>query len=367
MDEKPRGVDKDGHPGWAAASLMEDIRQKMLRSVDEEMTEREQMAWTRGTRAAQAMQTEDEQSFSSLVDSLAEVRSAQHSLEAENQRLRHVITALAGRISQMGATAAPSPWSLGWTSPLSDPGPAPGIPLQATPAAPAFLAPSVFPPPAGEVAGAMEELWRATTSSDDISPHLSTLSAIPLQPQVKLPLTRQVPLLGAKVSLADGLGIGSPATPTLDTPSTARSAAGSEASSGCSSTSDDVDAYVFGLTLRLADSAELGLTTSQSGRDRHLRIEGVLPGGAADAWNRQCGSSGAAEKVLIPGDKIVSVNDVAGDPQAMLLECSSRRLLRLQIVRVGSSAPSSPREVELPAADRWTRSSISASKASWKI
>lgn len=97
--------------------------------------------------------------------------------------------------------------------------------------------------------------------------------------------------------------------------------------------SEDIDAYIFNLTLRVADGLDLGLTTSQNGRGSTLRIERVLPGGAAEAWNRQCSSSGAASRVLLVGDRIVSVNDIAGNPQAMVQECSNRRLLRLQVVR----------------------------------
>jgi len=342
-------------------AFVDNVRQAMLQRVDTEVTDRLRAAWKRGAHAAEAVQQENDQSFSSLMDSLADVHTAQHSLEAENKQLRHVITALAGRLSQMStATAYSNPWGplgAGWPSPAppaDERSPAPAASQQATHGAnaaslPPFFAPNLTPPPAADCAtgppagpGAMEELWLAAT--EDVSPPTPLMPppAFRLQQQLSPQPPKPVPALGAKVSLADVLGINSPAP---ETPSTARSSSGSDTSGGTwTSSSEDVDAFVFGLTLRLADSTELGLTTSQSGRARDLRIEGVLPGGAAEAWNRQCGSSGAAEKVLLPGDKITSVNDVSGDPQAMLLACSSRRLLRLQIVRVGCSAPSSPRD-----------------------
>mmetsp|Transcript_107592 Transcript_107592/g.335491 ORF Transcript_107592/g.335491 Transcript_107592/m.335491 type:complete len:394 (-) Transcript_107592:94-1275(-) len=352
----PAGRDhcQDGPPGDAAraAAFMEDVRQSMLQGVEEDLAEHLRAVWKRGADATQAVQNEGNQSFDSLVECLSEVRGAQQSLEAENERLRQVITTMAARLSQLGPAAFQSPSAGSWaSSPAVSAGSGPGRSPQAgLPTPPTFFMPGTFPPSLGERStaqpvGAIEELWRAT-GGHDLSPHVATLPAFPFEPQLKRPPGRQQapPPLGAKVSLADVLGICDPAAPSSETPSTARSAAGSESSTAWSSGSDEVDAFVFGLTLRLADGAELGLTTSQAGRDRHLRIEGVLPGGAAEAWNRQCGSSGAAEKVLLPGDKIVSVNDVAADPQAMLVECGSRRLLRFQIVRTGCSAPPSPRE-----------------------
>merc|ERR1719336_1989041 len=107
---------------------------------------------------------------------------------------------------------------------------------------------------------------------------------------------------------------------------------------------EDVDGFIFSLTLRVADGLELGITTSQSGRDPVLRIEAILPGGAAEAWNRQCGSSGAAERMLLLGDKVARVNDVGDSPEAMLRECISQRLLRFLVVRSGCTAavPATP-------------------------
>mmetsp|Transcript_37705 Transcript_37705/g.111946 ORF Transcript_37705/g.111946 Transcript_37705/m.111946 type:complete len:361 (-) Transcript_37705:207-1289(-) len=109
----------------------------------------------------------------------------------------------------------------------------------------------------------------------------------------------------------------------------------------------DAEIFIFGLSLRLADGAELGLQMRSDDSAKGggtLHIESVLPGGASEAWNRQCGNSGAAEKVLVPGDRIVRVNDVGEDSQAMLLECGSKRMLRLQVCRIASAASgSSPR------------------------
>lgn len=96
---------------------------------------------------------------------------------------------------------------------------------------------------------------------------------------------------------------------------------------------EPADGFVFNITLRKAEGCSFGLATSTIGYDGVLHVDGVLPGGAAEAWNRQCASSGAAEKVLLPGDAIVSVNSVTCGPEEMKLECETQQLLRLLVVR----------------------------------
>jgi len=157
----------------------------------------------------------------------------------------------------------------------------------------------------------------------------------------------------APLSLADALGLGlaTQAAPL----SVSTTASVKPQSPAVSSTSpiveqdDDIDAFVFGFTIRVAGGTDLGLSTSVpldavSGKPvLYLRIDRVLPGGAVEAWNRQCGSSGAPEKVLLAGDKIIRVNNTE-DARAMLAEFKTCRLLRMLIVRTPSivSAASEP-------------------------
>jgi len=300
------------------AAFLEEVRQSTIRNVDSEVGERLQAAWQRGARAAHRMQKESEQSFSSLTQTVSEIHVAQRSLEVENERLRHVMAELAGHLSHIGG-AFEGRW--GAAAGCATPSTACSSADALTPRAqePALFFPSGGEgTPGGDGAGS-QALWHAAGAHGE------------------------APLPAAKVSLADVLGI---------TSSEEESASSMpDSPSSLASQEEDIDAFVFMLTLRLADGADLGLTTSQSGRDRHLRIERVLPGGAADAWNRQCSTSGGAERLLRPGDRIVGVNGAAGDPQAMLAEFSSRRLLRFQIVRTGRQAPSaSPPAAPLPGA-----------------
>merc|ERR1719230_968314 len=95
---------------------------------------------------------------------------------------------------------------------------------------------------------------------------------------------------------------------------------------------------IFSFTLRNADGSDLGLNVSHHEDDKALRVEGVRPEGAVEAWNRQCVGSTASEKAVLPGDRIVSVNGVSQDPAAMLEECRDKQLLKLTVLR-GEAAP----------------------------
>merc|ERR1712060_109960 len=99
---------------------------------------------------------------------------------------------------------------------------------------------------------------------------------------------------------------------------------------------------VFSFTLRKADDTELGLNVSHQEHDRVLCIEGVMADGAVDAWNRQCRGSALLEKVVFPGDKIISVNNVAYNADKMLEECKEKRLLRLTVARGEYPLPEVP-------------------------
>lgn len=89
----------------------------------------------------------------------------------------------------------------------------------------------------------------------------------------------------------------------------------------------------FTFTLRKADGADLGLNVSHHENGTALRVEGVRPEGAVEAWNRQCAGSAAQEKVVVIGDNIIAVNGISDDPKKMLDECRDKQLLRLTVAR----------------------------------
>lgn len=98
---------------------------------------------------------------------------------------------------------------------------------------------------------------------------------------------------------------------------------------------------IFTVTLRKADGASLGLKISCDDATMGLSVEDVLAGGAVEAWNRQCagdlhrffaGGPGP-RRAVIPGDRIIEVNGISGDPPRMSSECTSKRLLKIKIQR----------------------------------
>jgi hypothetical protein len=120
----------------------------------------------------------------------------------------------------------------------------------------------------------------------------------------------------------------------------------------CNSPSSDIDfGKVFSFTLRKADGTDLGINVSHHERDKVLRVEGVRPEGAVEAWNRQCIGSSAPEKAVVAGDRIVSVNGVINEPAKMLEECRDKQLLKFTVMRGGAAVtapPSTPVAAVMP-------------------
>lgn len=95
----------------------------------------------------------------------------------------------------------------------------------------------------------------------------------------------------------------------------------------------------FKFTLRLADDTGLGIDLAAD-TNGILRVQGVLPNGAIDAWNRRClDGSATAAKVVSAGDALVCVNGKS-DSQGMLSECRAKLLLSMTFVRKGPEDPS---------------------------
>lgn len=95
----------------------------------------------------------------------------------------------------------------------------------------------------------------------------------------------------------------------------------------------------FKFTLRLADDTGLGIDLAADTYGS-LRVQGVLPNGAIDAWNRRClDGTATAAKVVSQGDALVCVNGKC-DSQGMLSECRAKLLLSMTFVRKGPEDPS---------------------------
>lgn len=172
---------------------------------------------------------------------------------------------------------------------------------------------------------------------------------------VPSPLAPAAVSAAAPLSLANALGFGlAQDTSPVMVPTSKATAAQAETASSLGGKEEeeeeeDVDAFIFGFTIRVAGGTDIGLATSVpldsvTGKQAlYLRIDSVLVGGAVEAWNRQCGSSGAPEKVLLAGDKIIRVNS-AEETEAMLKEFESGHLFRMLIVRTPSIAGEAPQQ-----------------------
>jgi hypothetical protein len=91
--------------------------------------------------------------------------------------------------------------------------------------------------------------------------------------------------------------------------------------------------HIFNITLRKADDTSLGLSVTANEDNQVLLVEGVVPGGAVESWNRQCFGDPSGERVVVAGDRIVCVNGIQNDVEKMLKECSTQRLVKLVIAR----------------------------------
>jgi len=92
------------------------------------------------------------------------------------------------------------------------------------------------------------------------------------------------------------------------------------------------DSLLFTFTLRLADGIQLGLEINRDEHNQELVVKKVIPGGAAEAWNRQCFAGPFSSKAVVPTDRIVGING-RSDITGMMEECRLVQLLKIFVVR----------------------------------
>lgn len=88
-------------------------------------------------------------------------------------------------------------------------------------------------------------------------------------------------------------------------------------------------APTFTLTLRRAEQVPLGLEVKGDHGASCLIVEQVMPGGAVEAWNRQCAGD---TREIKTGDRIIRING-AEDADSMRMECLSKHLLKMTVLR----------------------------------
>ncbi|CAJ1345070.1 unnamed protein product, partial [Effrenium voratum] len=104
------------------------------------------------------------------------------------------------------------------------------------------------------------------------------------------------------------------------------------------------EAPTFTFTIRKADNTDMGLDVASSDQWQGLLVEGILPGGAVEAWNRQQ-DPGKVSRELRPGDVILQINNETG-AEAMLRECTQKMLVKLTVKR--GPMPQPPCTTKLP-------------------
>jgi len=352
----PPGLDSRGEDNAADdetaqhyEDIAQEVRQAVMSVLDTKLTESLEGVFQHGEQGAQQFMLETQSCQEEMSKQVVEMKKQQEGLERESKQLQQQLTGMLAQLVQWGETAGKNggypdiaSWRLG--SPCSTSASACMSPNSLTPA-----------PTLSEQSNSEGQVWDYTSNQ----------SGFPDVPAFPFPQTSAAPPVA--LSLADALGLDDgvgpaqpirapPAVPAfpLFAPTPALSqflpAYGLEALAppigGIEEPADDeTDGFVFSVTLRKAAGASLGLFTTAIGQaSSALRIDGFHAGGAVEAWNRQCWSSGAAAKVLLPGDTIVSVNEAGDDAAAMTLECEKNNLVRLMVVR-SCSLPAAPMPV----------------------
>lgn len=356
--------------------LVREVTDAVREQIDRKTTAAVDLLWQRGQRAVQTLQSQQTSQTEQLRGQLAACAESYRNLERENAALRSGLEALMKHLTVVfGAPPHMQPPQL--TVPVP-PGGACGVPSAAQPPKPsplsAFNGPSLPATSQAPTEGAdgscdMDGIKGTHTGTEDLharsgSPERSPLEkadklvesgttqsqppplALPRQPAATVtqsnseaattPLQQPSPPAPAHEAAAPpGLGPASPegteaeAAPTV----TAALPAGSIT---------PVD--TFNLTLRRADNVPLGLEL-QPGvpGDGGQLVEAVHPGGAIEAWNRQC--AGDTREIRV-GDRIVSINGHE-DPESMWEECRTKQLIRMTVLR-GSPQQTKQQTHEVP-------------------
>lgn len=297
-------------------------------------------AW--GTQMMGQMNKKMKEKTASLSEEVALCREKQARLETENEQLKEVLQHLAGRFQMLGALIS--------SKVMADPLVSAAASMAAESAAGAAAVSVPSPGPQAGVAAAVSpqegaDAARAAPTAAAGPDQAAGTAAVPDAAPRRDPKMADIPPFPfpgpaagtVPLSLAEALSSQVPQQQrTQLSLATSLSPAAAPAEAAAATPGQ------FTFTLRKADGADLGLDVSHSLTDKTLRIEGVRPEGAVEAWNRQCHGSVAAEKVVQVGDKLVSVNSVSYDPEKMLQECKDKQLLKLTIIR-GERVPKTMR------------------------
>jgi len=356
----------------------EELKQELVREVtdavrehiDWKTTAAVDSLWQRGQRAMQHLQTQQTSQTEQLRGQLAACAESYRNLERENAALRSGLEALMKHLTLIfGAPPHVQP-----QSPHLPPQPqSPYSQAQASPQAAGYMPepPAVAPPPQPRslvatpratedfhtpaaspqqhVVG-VEELLAGSRPATPQLPHVpgfpAVAAAAPATPAASAAL---VPPADAAADVAASSG-GTGSEPTLPPAPPTLQPAATEAAApavGAAASGSEPQAPSFTLTLRRADNVPLGLELLRGDPDAtFLTVEAVLPGGAIEAWNRQCAGD---MREIRAGDRIIMING-AEDADSMREECRTKHLLRMTVLRgTGPAAEQRPASAPQPA------------------
>lgn len=319
---------------------LEELRSALMLDVEARMAEKVEQMWKKGSQTLKVFQQKQSQKTAALQEELSACRGRQEAMEAEHEKLKSVLGTLAQRFSLLPSvfTGASGPE---------------GLHVDPSGEASADCMPLASPQPEAQTT---DPFMTPFTPLDGVkdpftgdSSGAAPLPAVPPFPFGASPGAEGYPLSSpvATLSLAEALGQEAALKAPLSLASTLSKSpgpAGVKASpprSGGLADTTDPKVTRFTFTLRKADGASLGLDVSHTNNAKVLQVEGVLSGGAVEAWNRQC-ANGQPERAVAKNDKIVQVNNVVGDAQAMLKECKDNQLLRLTVIRGNSDEDDHP-------------------------
>jgi len=323
----------------------EAVQRVLFHDVDTKVAEKVEELWQKGKHMLSQVQQKHHEKTEKLATEVSKCLERQRALEAENEQLKQVVASLASRLALLnaiiGGTGGSGDGGLPEANLVRAHSPARGCTASpgATTAAGGSSIASVTPPQTrGSSTDTLTPLQGSAGGGDGFAP----LPEVPAFPFPSQPQRTG----GAPLSLAEALGSRSKTPQSQPTPLSLASSLphgpSLEAVAQCYGGTCASSGSVFSFTIRKADETDLGLNVSHHQHDKVLFVEGVRAEGAVDAWNRQCVGGAFPEKAVIPGDKIISVNNVAYDPEKMLEECKERRLLRLTIARGEVPLPELP-------------------------
>lgn len=305
--------------------------------------------WQKGQKAMQQMQLQQQGQTEALQGQLMACTESYHNLERENAVLRTNLEALMKHITLLVGPPTPVAATPPPLSHVVVPGPSPFFPWSA----------SSGPTQSTVLKAAAKDPREAAASPRDPEFQPGPVSDTPLGPIRRSPVepasTTSSSMSGSTAAQSiSGTENGSCGEPEncekpVQGPCVARAAADEASGASEPARRDWVaisrpqkaneekasETSTFSLTLRRADTVPLGLDVTGETGGECLTVQAVRPGGAVEAWNRQC--PGELREIRA-GDRIVCINDME-DANAMREECLTKHLLKMTVIRQTPSQP----------------------------